>query len=448
MKALDRRGALKIFGSSILAAGAAGGAVSVAKAGENDDINAKIVIMGAGLAGISTAAKLRRELPNAKITVVDKDEKFYYQPGFTLVAIGFYGEEDVIYEKSKLIPEGVEWVRQNVAKIEPNANSLTLEDGSNLSYDYLIVASGVEYEFEAVSGISAADIDLEGGNISSIYTLKGALKTQKLMQNFAKNGGAAVFVDQRTPMKCSGANKKMTCMSEDKLRQAGNRDKGSVQLFCGGGKLFGDPTYAAEMTKMMIKRDIKFKLRHQILQIDQARGIAVFDSWSAYREGGENKIASEPVEVKFDWLHLPPKQRGSQILADAGLCKEGDKLNWLEVNRESLQSVKFKNIFGIGDICGFASGKTGASVRKMYPVLVQNLTDVIKGRALSAKFDGYTACPFITREGKAIMVEFNWNGTAPSMPCFGETRESYMNWLVKLYGFKPMVMSGMMKGLV
>lgn len=48
--------------------------------------------------------------------------------------------------------------------------------------------------------------------------------------------------------------------------------------------------------------------------------------------------------------------------------------------------------------------------------------------------------------GKAIMVEFDWDGIAPSAPAFGATRESYMSWLVKLYAFKPMVMKGMLRG--
>jgi hypothetical protein len=45
------------------------------------------------------------------------------------------------------------------------------------------------------------------------------------------------------------------------------------------------------------------------------------------------------------------------------------------------------------------------------------------------------------------MVEFDWEGTAPTLECFGATRESYMSWLVKIYGFKPMVMNGMLKAL-
>lgn len=447
MSNLSRRDALKIFGVSALGVGAIG-ATTELEANENKDITSKIVILGAGLAGISLASKIRREMPNAKVVLVDKSDTFVYQPGNTLIAIGHYTKEDVLLERAKLIPSGAEWIKQNVAEILPEQNLVKLDNGENLSYDYLVVAFGIKYQFEAVKGLSIDDVNNPDGNISSIYTVAGAVKTNVLMDKFSKNGGKAFFIDQKTPMKCSGANKKMLTMSEDRLRRAGNRDKGSVHLYAGGGALFGDPTYAAVMAQIFVKRDLKYNLNHQIVEVDKERNIAVFEHTMAYRENGENKIATELVEAQYDWLHLPPKQVGNEILAKAGLTNENDKLNWLAVTKETLQSTKYKNIFGIGDIVGTPLGKTGASVRKMYPLVTRNLANAIKGKELEASYRGYTACPFLTKYGKAIMVEFDWNGTASSMSCFGEARESYLSWAMKLYGFKTMIVSGMLKGLV
>ncbi|NLK66795.1 MAG: NAD(P)/FAD-dependent oxidoreductase [Campylobacteraceae bacterium] len=443
---MSRRDALKLFGSAALL-----GSVAVpteAEAKKYKKINKKIVILGGGLGGISLAAKLNRDLPNSDIVIVDGDETFYYQPGFTLIGIGFYQKEDVIFDKNTIMPKGVEWVKQHVNAIKPEQNSVVLANGESLSYDYLVVATGLQYEFEAVKGLTLDDINNPNTNISSIYTLDGAVKTNKLMEEFANKGGKAIFADQKSAMKCSGANKKMVCMSEDRLRRAKNRKKGDVHLYIGGGTLFGDPTYAAVMSQIMVERDIKYTFRHQIVEVDQSRNVATFEHWMPYKENGEDKIATELVEVEYDWFHLPPKQVGFQFLADAGLTKEGDKFNWLAVNKQTLQSTKYENIFGIGDILGIPMGKTGASVRKMYPTVFQNIVNHAEGKPLVDGYDGYTACPFLTRYGKAIMVEFNWEGTASSMEAFGKTRESYINWLAKVYGFKPMIMKGMMKGLV
>lgn len=230
MQSIDRRGVLKILGAAGLAAAGVAGA-SKLNAGENADIRANILIIGGGLGGISLAAKLRRDMPNAELAVLDKDEYFYYQPGFTLIAAGHYLPEDITYEKSNLIPEGVKWIKQNAVSIDPAANSVKLEDGSNLSYDYLVIASGAEYEFESVKGLSADDIGSD--NVTSIYTIPGAVAMSGIMKKVGKEGGKIVFSDNKTPMKCSGANKKVTLLTEDMARNLGNRDKLDISIYSG-----------------------------------------------------------------------------------------------------------------------------------------------------------------------------------------------------------------------
>lgn len=443
---LKRRDALKIMSLGAVASSLASADEAPKNIEQNSDIKAKIAILGAGLGGISLSAKLRKELPNAQITLFDKKEIFHYEPGFTLIGIGFYEKSDVEFEKAKYIPDGVEWKKQNVKQIKPDENTLILDNDESFGYDYLVIASGVEYDFSAISGLSKDDIDDESVKISTIYTINGAIKTNKLMESFAKNGGKAVFAEPKTPMKCSGANKKMFFMSHSRAKNAGNLDKCEVELFCGGAKLFADPTYAGAMQAKASSNKMKFNLRHQIVAVDKEKSTATFEFWTNYKENGEQKTAKEYKEVKFDWLHFTPAQKASDIFIEAGLSSS--KLGFVDVDKETLQSTKYKNIFAIGDVINTAMGKTGASIRKMYPLLTQNIISQIKGESLSAKYDGYTACPFLSEYGKAIMVEFNWQGTASSAPCFGATRESYINWLIKLYGFKPMVMYGMLSGRV
>ena len=435
-------------GGAILAAGA--GAPNKLEAAGGKDVTSKIVIMGAGLAGISLAARLRKDAPNAKIILVDKEEKFYYQPGFTLVGIGFYTRDDVTYEKKDLIPSGCEWVKQNVKSMNPGQNSLTLDDGSNLNYDYLVIATGVAYKFEHVDGLSYDDILNPDNVITSNYVMQGSEKTFKLSERFAKAGGRGIFAEPRGAMKCAGANKKVMFMYESRTRQLGTRDKASLQLFGGGPKVFSNPVYAETIETLMAEKGIDYStdINHELDAVDKARNIATFKKYMPYTENGEKKMATDFVEAKFDWMHYTPKQIGLQMFVDAGLTDPKDPEMWVDVNRETLQSKKYKNIFAIGDVCGVPMGKTGASVRKMYPIVANNLIAQIKGEALPDKFDGYTACPLLCEHGKAMMVEFNWAGVASSMPCFGATRASYLSWLTKLYAFRPMIMRGMINAIV
>ena len=164
-----------------------------------------------------------------------------------------------------------------------------------------------------------------------------------------------------------------------------------------------------------------------------------------YTENGISKIAKERIQKPFDYLFMIPRMTTSSFISDSGLAiTKGDVAgHWVDVDQYTLQHKKYPHIFAIGDCAGIPKGKTGASIRKQYPVIAENLIAHLNGEPLKAKFDGYTACPLLTRYGKAVMVEFDYKGAAPSLPCFGATRESWLNWFVKIYLMKPMVMSGM-----
>ena len=114
---LQRRDALKIIGFGALAGSLANADGTQKNIEQNSDIKAKIAILGAGLGGISLSAKLRKELPNAQIMLFDKKEIFHYEPGFTLIGIGFYQKSDVEFAKADYIPDGVKWVKQNVKEL-------------------------------------------------------------------------------------------------------------------------------------------------------------------------------------------------------------------------------------------------------------------------------------------------------------------------------------------
>jgi sulfide:quinone oxidoreductase len=116
------------------------------------------------------------------------------------------------------------------------------------------------------------------------------------------------------------------------------------------------------------------------------------------------------------------------------------------VNKETLQHVKFPNIYSIGDIAQVPMGKTGGSVRKQYKVLVDNLIAQMEGKPLPSKYAGYTVCPLITSIGTVMLAEFDWTvKPTPSFP-LDPLVERWVFWLMKVYALKPMTMYGMLSG--
>ena len=103
----------------------------------------KILILGAGMAGTVMANKLFRNLNKAlwEITIVDKDENHYYQPGFLFIPFGIYNPEDIIKPKREFIPAGVEFILSEVQKVTPESKKVLLKNGAVLTYDILVVGT-------------------------------------------------------------------------------------------------------------------------------------------------------------------------------------------------------------------------------------------------------------------------------------------------------------------
>lgn len=441
---LSRRKLLKLMGASGVAL-ATSSLVAPTPAEAKSSLAPNIAIIGAGLGGISLSAQLISDLPNAKITLFDADPMLYYQPGFTLIAAGIYDKDDVSYDKKDLINKKVQWVQENVAKLNVESKSLQTTSGATHTYDYLIIATGTTYEFKLYKGLSEEIVNDPSTNIASIYTADSAVKARDMLKKLAKNGGRAIFAEPNTPIKCGGANKKLNFLLEDLARSEGGRDKLEMHLYTGGDSMLSSPIHAKMIEQLYIERDMPYSTRHLLVEVDKERNVAIFEKLMPYRENGQDKIAKERVEVPYDYLFVIPKMKTSDFIAQAGLSisKGHTAGNWVDVDKYTLQHKKYPYIFAIGDCAGIPKGKTGASIRKQYPVVAKNLIAHLQGQNLEAKFNGYTACPLLTGYGKAVMVEFNYEGADPMLPCFGATRESWMNWFIKVYLMKPMVMQGM-----
>jgi len=115
------------------------------------------------------------------------------------------------------------------------------------------------------------------------------------------------------------------------------------------------------------------------------------------------------------------------------------------VNKETLQHIRYPEVFSLGDVAQIPMGNTGGSVRKQYKVLVDNLIAKMEGKTLDSKYAGYTVCPLITSIGTVMLAEFDWTvKPVPSFP-LDPTVERWIFWLMKVYALKPMTMIGMLK---
>ena len=112
-----------------------------------------IVIVGGGNAGISVASQLLRKDAKLDIAIVDGTKKHYYQPAWTLVGGGEFDIKDTERDESTVIPEKATWIQQMVSIFKPEENKITLVDGTDISYEYLIVAPGIQLNWSEIIGL-------------------------------------------------------------------------------------------------------------------------------------------------------------------------------------------------------------------------------------------------------------------------------------------------------
>ncbi|WP_428737245.1 NAD(P)/FAD-dependent oxidoreductase [Sulfurimonas sp.] len=463
---MSRREALKLMGLSPIAAGLLlSGAVGEATTVEaSSSAEGKIVIVGGGSGGIMAMARLHSALSNPNITLIAPNEKHLYQPGQVFMAAGEYTFEDIVKDNKDFIPDDVEWIKDEVKTFDPDNNKVITRAGQEVSYDYLVVATGLQYHYEWIDGLTKDMIGKNG--ISSVYlndaeagTANGGSITWDWFNNLkeaAKKGTPKVICTQpATAIKCGGAPQKILYLSDDFLKK--DNLSADYTFATTSSNLFSVPEVNKTLEEEVQPRygNITNKFGHNLVAIDAENKIATFEH--KYEEQGEYDEdleeyeiikKTERVEMKYDFIHIVPPMAGVDAVASSSLAwQKGTGKGWLEVDQYTLQHRRYKNVFGIGDICGVPKGKTGGSARHHGPIMVGNLLAVMEGKEPKEKFDGYTVCPLKTQYGKIILAEFDYKGAAPSFPLdVGEQR--WIWWAFDLYMLKPMYWYLMMRGLM
>lgn len=423
------------------AAGATAAAVMAAPAAQAARLKtqARILVAGSGLGGLAVATRLSKLLDGARITIVDKKQEHNYQPGYTLVATGVWPVSKLRDRNADLQPAGVEWIQEMVAEFDPAGNAVVTTAGQRVPYDYLVVATGTHQDWGLIEGMDVAAIGQNG--LTSVYpSPEAAVATWQAMDAFRQKGGNAVMTLPATPLKCAGAPLKMTFMLRDRLAQAGTLDKSSVTFYSAVGNVFGVKLVNDNVVGRWQDLGIGIEYTQKLKAVDIGARKATFVT----PEGAS-------TEVPYDFIHVVPPMRAPDAVKNSDLAwKEGGFAagGWLEVDKDTLQHRRYKNVFGIGDINGTPRGKTAATVKKAAPLVAQHVVDVIAGREPGQKFDGYTSCPLIVREGAAMLIEFDYEGKlVPSLPMIEPLQDSYFAWLMKYAMLKPAYMA-VLKGRV
>jgi len=390
----------------------------------------QIIIVGGGNAGISVAAQLFRKNSKLDIAIIDPADKHYYQPAWTLVGGGAFDVQKTVRNEAEVMPKQAKWIKEACMSFQPEKNEVTTSGGT-YTYDYLIVAPGIQLNWGAIKGLPET---ISKNDVCSNYSFQTVPYTFEVLKNF--KGGKAIFHNPHTPVKCGGAPHKIMYLAADYFRKNGLLDKADIQYWSGAARLFAVDKYEKTLLEVCERANIKLNLMQRLEEIDGPNKKARFVGMAESNMGQE-------TWVDYDMIHISPPQSAPDFVKSSPLANE---LGWVDVNINTLQHNKFNNIFSLGDAAGLPISKTGAAIRKQAPVVVGNLLSLMENEKLGNSYNGYTSCPLVTGYGKLVLAEFDYNNTPMETFPFDQSKERWSMYQLKKQVLPRMYWSQILKG--
>ncbi|MFJ7952754.1 FAD-dependent oxidoreductase [Lysinibacillus sp. NPDC096418] len=390
----------------------------------------KVVIIGGGSAGVSVAARLLRQSSSLvnKIAIIEPVDKHYYQPLWTLVGGGVAKKEVTERDMKFVIPKGVSWIQEAVITFLPIENTLVTDQQQRISYDYLVVAAGIETNWKGVKGLQEAIGHYE---VCSNYSYQHVDYTWKTIRSF--QGGTALFTHPATPIKCGGAPQKIMYLAEDHFKKSGVRNQTDIIFGSANATIFDVAKYRETLEKVLQRKQIDARFRKNLIEIKAEEKLAIFE----HLDTGEQDV------VSYNMIHVTPPMKAPAFIEKSPLS---DKEGWLDVHKHTLQHIRYNNIFGLGDCANLPTSKTGAAIRKQAPVVASNIVSLMRELPLDESYDGYTSCPIVTGYNKLVLAEFDYSKTPCEMMPFNQAIERQSMYLLKKDLLPIMYWNGMLKG--
>lgn len=338
-----------------------------------------IVVIGAGLSGMSAAYELREFLGKGhRIVVVGDSERFSFTPSNPWVAVGWRKPDDITLKAGEhLTKKGIEFRSDGVAKIDAEGHRVTTGDGTELAYDYLLICTGPKLAFDEVPGSGPS-----GGHTQSVCTTPHAQHAWDAYQEFLKAPGPIV-VGAMAGASCFGPAYEFAMILDADLRKRKLRDKVPMTFvtsepYIGHMGLGGVGDSKGMMESELRQRHIKW--------ITNAKVKEVLPTEMHIVEHDDKAQPTKEHTLPFLYSMMLPAFRGVDAVASVeGLC---NPRGFVIVDKHQ-RSLKYPRIFAAGVCVAIppveatpiptGAPKTGFMIESMVSTIVRNIRAELKG---------------------------------------------------------------------
>jgi sulfide:quinone oxidoreductase len=298
---------------------------------------AHVVVLGAGLGGTIMAYEMKDQLrPGDKLTVVTKDPKYHFVPSNPWVAVGWRKPEDIEIDLAPVLArKGIAFKPVPATALDPASNTLTLADGTSLTYDYLINATGPELAFDEIEGLGPE------GNTQSVCHVSHALRAIEAIEAFCKNPGP-IIVGAVQGASCFGPAYEFLFILETELRRRKIRDRVPMTFVTAEPYIGHLGLDGVGDTKGLLESEMRSK---HIKWITSARVKKVDPGMMTVEEVADDGMVKATRELPFGFAMMLPAFRG--IPAMRGIEGLSNPRGFTLIDKFQ-RNPKYPNIFAVG----------------------------------------------------------------------------------------------------
>jgi NADPH-dependent 2,4-dienoyl-CoA reductase/sulfur reductase-like enzyme len=345
----------------------------------------RVVVIGGGWGGATAAKYVRLADPSIEVVLLEPNTEFVSCPFSNLVLSGVRTIESMTFDYGRLRDHGVRVLHETATAIEPNARRVRV-GAESLPYDRLIVSPGVEFQWEQVDGLAAAQDRV-------LHAWKAGPQTVALanqLQSMA-DGGVFVLSIPQAAYRCPPGPYERACQVAWYLKNKKPKSKLIV--------LDANPNLVSKAALFRAAwanyPNIEYRGSNKVVKVDP----------------GAREVATEIGDkVKYDVINLIPPQRAGTIAVQADLV--GADKRWCEVNHLTYESVKHKNVHVIGDsTTGLPVPKSGNIANAMGKICAVAVVNMLNNKPVPEMAPGNTCYSWVSdREAIAVVNSYKIEG--------------------------------------
>jgi len=342
----------------------------------------RVVVVGGGGGGAILANLLPSE--DFQVTVVDKSPLHFFQPGNLWIAFKGVGKERFLRPMREVLKPEVEFVNDEVVEVDLRNRVVRTRAGRQLGYDYVVLASGAELDYDALPGHRRL---LEAfGDFYS--TPENAEKLHRSL--LSMTSGRFVIAIADPIYKCPPGPHKGAFLSWEFFSKRGLSSKVKVVLAVPVPHAYPSKVIADEIEPELSARGIELHTFFTANEVDLE---------------GRKIVSLEGEELSFDVAAVIPPHRGPSYRVTPEEVKDGN--GYIKVDKYTCRVEGFDDAYAVGDCTNTPASKSGVTAHLQAEVVAARLQGV------DARYSGRTNCPLIV-DGKGLFVISDYDH--PPMP--------------------------------